>query len=58
MANYKTNRKQKGIYLSKEALKSYDELQALGIRVALLIENFIIEMNKERIKKEPVENEK
>ncbi|MDD4188331.1 MAG: hypothetical protein PHX04_06255 [Bacilli bacterium] len=50
MANYKTHRKVKTIYLSEEALKYYAELQSSGIRVALLIENFVIDLGKEKQK--------
>ena len=46
MANYKTNRKVKNIYLSQDAINAYAELQSSGLRVALFIENFLIELNK------------
>ncbi len=56
MANYKTNRKQISVFLSEEAINVYKKLQNSGIRVAVLIENFLLDLGKDE-KNKVKENE-
>ena len=56
MANHRTYRKQINIYVSEKAIENYKMLQENHIRVALLVEDFLIRYG-EAFKNKDLENE-
>jgi len=50
MSNYKTGRSQKAFYIKSEAIDAANYLNSIGIRSAVLIEDFLIYTYEEKRK--------